>query len=86
MDDMPYIRNVRSITHLASELKKIVDDYWQGKVSEITLKQYVHYAAENSKLLADNGKRINVTVEMKIGKKRTAVVMKMLENYQLKLL
>lgn len=86
MDELPYVRNVRSITHLSSELKKIIDDYWQGKVSEATLKKYIHYAADNSKLLSDNGKHINITVEMKIGKKRTTVVMKMLESYQLKLL
>jgi len=86
MDDVQYVRNVRGINHLAKELKKIIDDYWQGKLSENTLKSYVHYAADNSKLLADNGNRINVTVESKIGKKRTAIVMRMLESYQLKLL
>ena len=86
MEDLLYVRNVRGINHLAKELKKIIDDYWQGKVSEDTLKSYIHYAADNSKLLADNGKRINVTVEAKIGKRRTTITMRMLENYQLKLL
>lgn len=86
MDDMPYVRNVKNLNHLASELKKIIDDYWQGKTAETTLKSYIHYVASNTRLLTDNGKDINITVKLAIGKKRTAVVMKMLENYQLRLL
>lgn len=84
--DTPYIRNPRSLKLLAKEIIRITDDYWTGKISEMILKDYLHYVASNTKLLANNGEDINITVKLAIGKKRTALVMKMLEGYQIRIM
>lgn len=83
---MNYIKNPKNIKALALELQHICDDYWTGKIGEVILKDYVHYVARNSKLLAENGKAINVTVVKIIGKKRLDLVCKMLSDYQLRLI
>lgn len=82
--DTPYIRNPRNRKLLAAEIVKITDDYWVGKISESVLRDYIQYVASNSMLLAYNGTELNITVKLNIGKKRAALVMKVLEGYPLR--
>lgn len=84
--ETPYIRNPRSLKLLAKEIIRITDDYWTGKIDESILRDYIHYVASNTKLLANNGTDLNITVKLAIGKKRIALVMKMLEGYQIRII
>lgn len=83
---MEYIKNPRSIKLLGAELKKITDDYWIGKLPEKVMKEYLFYYASNTMLLANNGHDLNITIKYVIGKKRTDLVLKLLDGYQMSLI
>lgn len=80
-----YIKNPKSVQSLSCELKKICDSYWTGNESEPVLREYVHYVAKHNKLLENNGRDINRSIRTIIGKRRVALVLRMLEGYQLHL-
>ena len=84
--ETPYIRNPRSLKSLAKEIIRIADDYWTGKIDESILRDYIHHVANKTKLLANNGTDINITVKLAIGKKRMALVMEMLDGYQMRIM
>lgn len=67
-----YIRQPKTINQLASQVVKICDDYWDGLISETFLRDYLEYTAKNAGLVEGND--LNITVNIKIGKRRTRLV------------
>ena len=78
-----YIKYPKTLLQAGNELKKIIDNYWDGKVTETMAKDYVRQYAEMGMLLQDDGIKINPSILAKIGKKRQKVVQRMLGNYKI---
>ncbi len=75
-----FIKLPRNLVQLSNEIIRAVDLYWNREISEIELKELLWSWAASGKLLeADT---INRTIKTRIGKKRTEVAIKLLENYK----
>lgn len=75
-----YIIYHKNVVHLAKEINKAFDDYWNREVSEIELKELLWKWASTGKLLKGNS--YNKTIEKLCGKERIKIMGKLLEGYQ----
>ncbi len=75
-----YIIYHKNVVHLAKEINRAFDDYWNRVLSEIELKELLWKWASTGKLL--KGDSYNKTVEKLCGKERIKIIDKLLEGYQ----
>jgi uncharacterized protein (TIGR04540 family) len=78
-----YPKHPRTIEELALELKKVVDDHRNHIISDETLEDVIHYwsANEGDKLFDDEGNNIRSTIQFRIGKRRVALIKKILDGF-----
>lgn len=79
-DKHDFIRLPKTVVQLADEIKRAVDLYWNRQLCEIELKELCWAWASSGMLLKAN--ELNASVRKIIGKKRTDIVLRLLEGYQ----
>lgn len=80
-----YLKFPKTKKNLGYELRKILDDYWTGNLDEKTTRELVLNYARTNDLLSENGKKINITVAIVVGKQRQKLIEKFLSDSQLSL-
>lgn len=81
MDNKKYfIKLPKTVVQLADEIKRAVDMYWNRELAEIELKELCWDWASSGMLLKAN--ELNTSVRKIVGKKRTNIVLRLLEGYQ----
>lgn len=75
-----FIRLPKTVVQLADEIKRAVDLYWNRELPEIELKELCWAWASSGMLL--KAEVLNTSVRKIIGKKRTEIVLRLLEGYQ----
>ncbi len=83
---MEFLLYPTTVKMLAAEIINVCDAYLSRKISHIELKSIIIHYANNYPRMLFNAQDLNPTVLNRIGKKRAALVNKMLEGYQCKLL
>lgn len=79
-DKHNFIRLPKTVVQLADEIKRAVDMYWNRELAEIELKELCWAWASSEMLLKSN--ELNTSARKIIGKKRTDIVLRLLEGYQ----
>ena len=80
-----YLKIPSGREHLAIEVKKLIDDYLGRRVTlEDTLEQIAFWAYSSGEFMFD-GDKWNPTFSLKLGKKRLAMLKKMLPPLQMRL-
>lgn len=78
-----YLRYPRAYYQAGEELKKLIDDYWDGKISESVAKEYVRHYAKIGMLFKEGSvNEVNPTVYSRIQAKRKKVILRMLGDYR----
>ena len=82
---MDFLKNPTTVKSLAAQIIKACDSYIGLKIPEKQLKELItHYASQHGKkLFSQNG--LNLTIQNRIGKKRSELVSIMLSGFQTKL-
>lgn len=83
---MDIIKNPTTIKLLAQQLIKACDLYLSLRMNEKELKDLINYYGMHHGKKLFNGKSLNPTIVNRIGKKRTELVSKMLEGFQISIL
>ncbi|MDD4592393.1 MAG: TIGR04540 family protein [Parabacteroides sp.] len=83
---MEFLLYPTTVKMLAAEIINVCDAYLSRKISHTELKSIIIHYANNYPRMLFNAQDLNPTVLNRIGKKRAALVNKMLEGYQCKLL
>ena len=73
-----YIKQPRSLNQLSDELKRLCDDYWDGKIKEDVVMDYIKHVSIYTNMLTEDGS-LNTTVAKLIAKKRQALVLTFLK-------
>lgn len=72
-----------SVVELAYEIRRIVDDYRARKVSNADFVEILQFYSVNQSEKLYTGKEYNITIQRKVGKRRMAVIDKVLDGSQL---
>jgi uncharacterized protein (TIGR04540 family) len=83
---MEFLLYPTTVKMLAAEIINVCDAYLSRKINHTELKSIILHFANNYPKMLFNAQDLNPTVLNRIGKKRAALVNKMLEGYQCKLL
>lgn len=75
---MEIIREPRSIKMFAEEIKKVMDLYWNGKITEGEAREYINHWKADYRLIENN--ELNSTIKKIIGKKRVNLLFKWLDD------
>ncbi|WP_034438175.1 hypothetical protein [Clostridium ihumii] len=75
---MQYLYDPKNIVQLGEELKQIIDDYWDKKITKDICSYYIYYWYRNTDLFNEN--EINSSIEKIIGKNRTKLVYRLLKT------
>lgn len=73
-DTHDYIAYPSTIVGMATELRKIIDDYKARKISNVELKEIIIFYAETNPEKLFNGSEYNITIKRKIGKSRLDII------------
>jgi len=81
-DAMEYLMYPPTVKAMAAEIITACDDYLARKIGLEPLKQLIlHYASTSPNMLF-NAQSFNPTILNRIGKKRAAIIEKLLDGYQ----
>ena len=78
-----YIIFHKNVVHLAKEINRAFNDYWNRELSEIELKELLWKWAGTGKLFKGND--YNKSLKRLVGKERVRIMDKLLEGYQRKI-
>ncbi|MNN42983.1 hypothetical protein D3C76_434670 [compost metagenome] len=74
-----YLNSPRTIKELGKEIRLVCDDYWGRVISEDIALSQIKYWAQNESIKMFQGKELNPTLKIVIGKKRELLLKKFLE-------
>ena len=80
-----YMLYPATITQLVQELRRACDDYNARRITNNDFRELVLYYAQEHPEKIFAGDDYNPTLQIKLGKKRMAMLEKMLEGYQFKI-
>ncbi|KAB2950889.1 TIGR04540 family protein [Heliorestis acidaminivorans] len=83
MSRKEYIIFHKNVVHLAQEINKAFNDYWNRELTEIELKELLWKWASTGKLF--KGDDYSKSLKRIVGKERLKIMDKLLEGYQKKI-
>ncbi|MCT4563769.1 MAG: TIGR04540 family protein [Maledivibacter sp.] len=78
-------RHPSSVLKLSHEMKKVIDAYWSRDITEEEMREYIIYFANYEKEKLFHGPEYSPTIKQRLGKRRIALIDKILQGFQTKL-